>query len=183
MGYFYSVVRRQMSTSTSPLIALAGVAVGFLLGEGSRYGRYRLEIWRNKRLIKTELTSVLAQLPQKCDILHQAIEHMKQKRFMPTMSVRTVTVGYDSVQKALYPHLTPIERNCLHVIFERLRVADEQMDRLEEAFLRAVNDKVHTDPWLAFISRCEELLESYDIVAELAQAYVSGKPINVFEQR
>jgi hypothetical protein len=89
-----------MQGSSSPWIALAGVAVGFLLGEGSRYVRYRVEISRNKRLVKAELQTVLAQLPQKCDILNQAIEHMKSQRFMPTLSVRTVTLGYNAVQEA-----------------------------------------------------------------------------------
>ena len=170
-----------MSTiGSSPWIALAGVAVGFLPGEGSRYLRYRIEIWRNKRLVRTELQSVLGQLPQKRDILVQAIGQMKEKRFLPLVSVRTGTVGYYSVQELLYPHLRPIERNCLHIIFERLRIADEQMDRMEEAFVRALKENVLADPWGIFIRRCEELLDSYDAVAKLARSYLEGKPIDVF---
>jgi phytoene/squalene synthetase len=96
------------------------------------------------------------------------------------ISVNTVTLGYYSVQESLYPHLKPIERNCLHIIFERLRVADEQMDGMEKAFMRAVKDKVLADPWSVFAGRCEELLASYDVVAELATSYLAGKPIDVF---
>lgn len=169
-----------MTESSSPWIALAGVAVGFLLGEGSRYMRYRIDIWRSKILVKAELRSVIAQLPQKCDILNQAIEHMKNQRFMPTVSVRTVTLGYYAVQESLYPHLKPIERNCLHVIFERLRIADEQMDEFESSFMRAIKDKIPTDPWGTFIGRCEELLASYAVVEHLAQSYLAGKPEDVF---
>ena len=167
----------------SPWIALVGVAVGFLLGEGSRYIRYRVEIWRNKRLVRTELQSVLAQIPQKRDILNQAIASMKHQRFMPMLSVGTVTLGYYSVQESVYPHLKPIERNCLHIIFERLRVADEQMDGMEEAFMRAVRDKVPADPWGVFVGRCEELLTSYDVIADLASSYLAGKPVDVFAQQ
>jgi hypothetical protein len=175
---------KQMSASDSSLlIAFAGVAVGFFLGEGSRYLRYRVEIWRNKRLVRTELKSVLAQLPQKRDILNQAISHMTQQRFLPMLSVSTVTIGYYSVQESLYPHLKPIERNCLHIIFERLRVADEQMDGMEETFLRTVKEEVQVDPWGTFIGRCEELLTSYDVVAELAQSYLAGKPVDVFANK
>lgn len=168
---------------SSPLIALAGVAVGFLLGEGSRYLRYHVEIWRNKRLVLTELESVLAQLPQKRDIINQAISYMRQQRFLPMLSVSTVTVGYYSVQESLYPHLKPIERNCLHIIFERLRVADEQMDSMEEIFIRAVKEKVQADPWGTFIGRYEDLLASYDVVAELAQSYLDEKPVDVFANK
>ncbi len=142
--------------------------------------RYRVDIWRNRRLVLTELQSVLAQIPQKRDILHQAMAHMKEQRFLPMVSVGTVTLGYYSVQASLYPHLTPMERNCLHIIFERLRVADEQMDGMEEGFMRAIKDKVLTDPWNVFANRCEELLTSYDMVAELATSYLEKNPIDVF---
>ncbi|HUW26782.1 MAG TPA: hypothetical protein VMW07_09710 [Gallionella sp.] len=168
---------------SSSLIAFAGIAIGFSLGEGSRYIRYRAEIWRSKRLVRTELKSVLAQLPQKRDILNQAISHMRQQRFLPMLSVNTVTVGYYSVQESLYPHLKPIERNCLHIIFERVRVADEQMDSMEEFFILAVKEKVQADPWGTFIGRYEDLLASYDVVAELAQSYLDGKPVDVFANK
>jgi hypothetical protein len=120
------------------------------------------------------------QLPHKQDILLQAISHLKQKRFMPTLSVRCVTTGYCSVLDDLYPHLSLHERNCLHVIYERIRVADELMDSLETSFVSAVKDKVIGDPWSTYIGRLEELLESYRVVTQLAREYVSGKVIDVF---
>jgi hypothetical protein len=123
----------------------------------------------------------LTQLPQKRDILQQAINHIKEKRFMPTLSVRVVATGYYSVLDTLYPHLKPIERNCLHVIFERLRVADEIMDQFEESFVRAVKDKIVPDPCVTFSERLEELLQSYSVVEQLARSYLNGKPIDVFQ--
>ena len=173
-----------MSTQSpfTPWIALAGVVLGFLLGEGTHYARYRWEIWRNKRIVRTELQTILSQLPQKRDIIRQAIAHMKQQRFMPTLSVRSVTTGYRSVLDDLYPHLSLIERNCLHVIYERLRVADEQMDGLEESFTKAVKDKIIDDPWSAYVGRLEELLESFTVIEHLARNYVANKPVDVFAQ-
>ena len=156
--------------------------LGFLLGEGTRYARYRWEIWRNKRIVRTELQTILSQLPQKRDIIRQAIAHMKQQRFMPTLSVRSVTTGYRSVLDDLYPHLSLIERNCLHVIYERLRVADEQMDGLEESFTKAVKDKIIADPWSAYVGRLEELLESFTVIEDLARNYIVNKPVDVFAQ-
>ena len=161
-------------------IGLTGVVVGFLLGEGARYARYRWEIWRNRRIIRTELQTILAQLPQKQDILRQAIGHFKQQRFMPTLSVRTVTTGYRAVLSDIYPHLTLAQRNCLHVIYERLRIADEQMDGLEDSFTRAMREKIISDPWVTYVGRLEELLESYSVVDSLARAYIANQPIDVF---
>lgn len=169
-------------SSLSPWIALAGVVVGFLLGEGSRYARYRWEIWRNKKIVWTELQTILSQLPQKRDILRQAIAHLKQQRFMPTLSVHSVVTGYHSVLDDLYPHLSLVERNCLHVLYERLRVADEQMEGFEESFINAVKDKIIDDPWSAYTGRLEELLQSFDVVEHLARAYIAKKTIDVFSQ-
>lgn len=164
-------------------IGIIGVVVGFVLGEGSRYARHRWEIWRNKRIIRTELQSILSQIPDKQDILRQAIGHFKQQRFMPTLSVRSVTTGYYAVLEDVYPHLSTAERNSLHVIYERLRVADEQMDQLEDTFVRAVKDKIITDPWTTFTGRLEELLESYKVIDHLAREYLAKRPVDVFGSR
>ena len=168
------------TTTAAPWFALVGVALGFLLGEGSRYARYRWDIFRNRKLVRAELQAVLAQLPQKRDILQQALAHLREQRFMPTLSCRTVTTGYYSVLEQLYPHLSLRERTCLHIIFERLRVADEQTDEFEKGFVGALKDKIIGDPWTAFAGRLEELLASYQVVEDLARSYLAGKPEDVF---
>ena len=123
---------------------------------------------------------MLAQLPFKRDILAQSVVHMKNQRFLPMIATATITAGFSSIQELLYPHLTSVERNCLHIVFERLRVLDEQMAGMEGEFLRAVKDKVLTEPWATFRGRCEELLASCDVVAELAQSYLDRSPIDVY---
>ena len=168
-------------TNSSPWIALLGVALGFMLGEGSRYAKYRLQIRRNRGIVGAELRSVLAQLPQKRDILNQAIGHLRKERFMPTLSVRMVATGYHSVLEDLYPHLRPLERNCLHVVFERLRVADDQLDQFEDIFVSALKDKIVSNPWVTYRERLEQLAASYLIVEELAHSYLAGAPIDVFQ--
>jgi cell division protein FtsB len=168
------------TTTAAPWFAFIGVALGFLLGEGSRYARYRWDIHRNRKLVVAELQAILAQLPQKRDILHQAIAHLNEQRFMPTLSCRTVTTGYYSVLEQLYPHLSLRERTCLHIIFERLRVADEQMDEFEKSFIGALKDKLVGDPWSIFSGRLQELLDSYQVVEDLARSYLTGEPIDVF---
>lgn len=168
-------------TSISPWwIGLAGVALGFLLGEGARYARYRWDIWRDKRMIRTELQTILSQLPQKKDILNQAIAHFSNKQFMPTRSVRFITTGYRATLENLYPHLSLIERNCLHIIYEHLRIVDEHMDELEETFIGAVKDKIIPDPVKVYAERLQQLLEALNVVDKLARAYLDNKPIDVF---
>ena len=166
--------------SLSPWVGLIGVGIGFMLGEGSRYIRYRVEICRNKKLIIAELKSVLSQIPYKKDILTQAVAHLREGRFMPTTSVRSITTGYYSVLESLYPHLSLLERNCLHVIFERIRVVDDLMDSLEDSFTKAMKEKIIPDVPATYASRLEELIESLITVEYLSNSYISRVPINVF---
>lgn len=171
-----------MSDPTTPQSwwALAGVVVGFFLGEGSRYLRYRYDIWRNRRLVKEELRSVLSQLPLKADILRQAIRKLSERQVLSTRSVHLIATGYSSVLSDLYPHLSLIERNCLHAIYERLRVADALMDEFENDFIRALREKVIGDPWTAYAGRLDDVLHSLHDVEELAKSYLSDSPIDVF---
>lgn len=99
---------------------------------------------------------------------------------MPTLSCRTVATGYYSVLEDLYPHLSLRERTCLHIIFERLRVADEQAHGFGRNFIGAVKDKILPDPWNTFAGGLEELLESYSVIEQLARSYLAGKPEDVF---
>lgn len=99
---------------------------------------------------------------------------------MPTLSVHLITTGYSSVLSQLYPHLSLTERNCLHVIYERLRVADEAMDEFESDLIQAVKEKIIDDPWESAIGRLEDLRHSLSVVEELARSYLTGKPTDVF---
>jgi xanthosine utilization system XapX-like protein len=171
-----------MSTPSpiQPWVALIGAIVGFLLGEGSRLVRHYWQIHRNKQLVKAALKAILAQLPDKKDILNKAIISMRGGRLLPMVSVRVLAIGYQSVLEELYPHLSDLQQHCLHVIYERLRVADQFMDSFEDNFTKAIREKTFPDPFAVYIGKTEEMLESYKVVEDLAQSYLSCKPIDVF---
>ena len=166
--------------TAQPWWTLAGVVIGFSLGEGTRYARYRWDIHRNKRLVREELKSALAQLPQKKEILVKAKSSLGRKGTLDMQSVHVNTKGYSAVLEALYPHLTLVERNCLHVIYERLRVVDAFMDSFERDFLEVLRNAQLSDPWNGFQGRIDDQLRSLDVVAQLASAYLARQPIDVF---
>ncbi len=122
----------------------------------------------------------MSQLPQKADILRQAIAKLRNKQVLPMVSVHAITTGYSGALSDLYPRLSLVERNCLHVIYERLRVADEVMDSFDKDIVAALRDKVVGDPWTAYADRLEDILCSLDIVEQLTKSYLSGKPVDVF---
>src|SRR5215470_3990716 len=104
-------------------LGLAGVAVGFALGEGSRYLRYRFRIRRLKGVLRSEAQSLLNQIGFKRDIIRQALAVMAKQDFLPTLAVRSITTGYDEYFGEVYEHLTDLERNCLHNIYQRVTLA------------------------------------------------------------
>jgi hypothetical protein len=113
--------------TSSSFWGLVGVVIGFALGEGARYIRYRWRIHRLKGVIDTELKSLLYQIDQKKDIIGQAIDRLKQKKFLPTQSIPAMTTAYRKFFGEVYEHLCPIQRNCVHNVYERLHLASEDM--------------------------------------------------------
>ena len=160
--------------------SLIGVALGFSLGEGSRCVRKRLHIRKLKGAVRTELKAILAQIDDKEDILGQAIKALEKMGILPMAAVRFITTGYGSYIEDLYEHYSDIDRNCLHVIYERLRLADSLTESFFEDFQRAIKDKVLDDPWKAYIAHLGELAESYKVVRNLISSFLAGNAEDVF---
>ncbi len=160
--------------------ALFGVLLGFGLGEGTHYIRHRLRIRRLRKLIFAELKCVLAQIPQKKDIVSQIVESLCRQEIMPGTSVPVLSLGYRTNIGELYPHLTPEQRNCLHVIHERLAVSESVLDSYATDIVAAIQEKVIVDPFTTFQDRMGEILQSYKVVERLIESYLTGKPIDVF---
>ena len=90
----------------APLWGVIGVVVGWLLGEGSRLLHARLRIQKLKRMLREELKSILAQLPQKRDILHKLREALGNNRILSGMGVSTIVTAYSYALPELYEHLS-----------------------------------------------------------------------------
>ncbi|MBN8476774.1 hypothetical protein [Sulfuritalea sp.] len=163
-----------------PPWTLAAVFLGFMLGEGSRYIRERLRVFRLKRTIQKELESIQRQIPQKKEIVSQIIGNLGKRVLLPGLSVPIISLGYDELIKAVYEHLSPLQRNCLHVIYERLRVADNTLANFKDDFLAMIKAGVLADPWKAFADQFQDINASYDVVEDLIASYLSNRPIDVF---
>jgi uncharacterized membrane protein YccC len=164
----------------NPFWALTGTVLGFILAEGSRALRDRRRIRRLKTALCQELRSILAQIPQKVDIVNQMMESVRRQRILPGLSVPILDMIYKQYGPELYPYLSLQDRNCLHVIYERLLIADTLLGSFEEDLRTARAEAVIQDSFQAYHDRLSELLESYKVVEKLIQSYLSGKPIDVF---
>jgi len=169
----------QLLTSSS-FWGLVGVLVGFALGEGARYVRYRWRIHRLKKVIDTELKSLLHQIDQKKDIIGQAIDRLKQKKYLPTQSIPAMTTAYNEFFGEVYEHLCPIQRNCVHNVYERVHLADKVLDSFERDFLTAIKDKIIGDPFQAYSDRLEEVQQGLNEGQELIRGYLEGNPKDIY---
>lgn len=160
--------------------SVVGIIIGFMLGEGSRWIRYKLRVRKLKQMIKDELKSILAQIPQKREIVNLIIQRLKQGRFLSGLSVRAINIGYKQHIAELYEHLSFHQRNCLHVIHERLDIADKVLFSFEHDFASALKEKIIARPFDAYRGHFEEILESYKVATKLIKGYLAGNPEDVF---
>lgn len=73
-----------------------------------------------------------------------------------------------------------MQRNCLHVTYERVRVTDEVMDSFQDNVLEAVREGTISKPFEVFASILDDMLKSLEVVEELAKSYLARTPTDVF---
>ncbi|MAL98034.1 MAG: hypothetical protein CL583_06245 [Alteromonadaceae bacterium] len=161
-------------------MAIVGVLLGFMLGEGARWIRYRYSIRVAKAALAAEIRADFAQLPKKLDIFQQSVSAMKKGQVLRMQSVHFAVSGYNRAISGFYPHFTTKERTCLHVIYENFRIVDEFMDEFEDRIVAATKDEAIRDPWTIYINKCNDLMASLEVQKHLAQSYLEGKPEDVF---
>lgn len=172
-----------MFSIPTPAWGLIGVLLGFLLGEGNRLVQEKCRIRKQKKVLEAELRSMRDQIESKEDILLRAIQACKAGRVLPMISVRTVRTGFDAYLNDLYIEYSELERNCLHVIYERVRICDEIMDSFEKDFQESLTSEIVKQPFDVAVSKLEELLQSYDVVDGLIQSFLDGTPEVVFARQ
>lgn len=165
------------------IISLAGVLVGFALGEGSRWIRDRSRRSRLRKALRAELVTIRAAVQDKGEILGAAHESLALRRVLPLGAVHFPRTIYEAHGEDIVPWLKPIERNILHVIYERTRVSDEVMDAHEAKITAVIGAGVVDDPFLAARNTLTELTESNALVVQLIDSFLDDNPIDVFPKR
>ena len=164
------------------MLTLAAVCLGFLLSQFATTWR---DIWKGrkaKRLISEELSSNLAILPQKREIIGQIIRELSRKKILPGESVPFMTTSYDLNLHLAYEYLKPLQRDSLHVIYERAKQSDAYLSRFESELLKHLDLKLIPNPYAMFVVRMREILETYRVIEDLSTKYISDMPVDVFRR-
>ena len=165
---------------TEAIWSLLGVVLGFALAEGAQWlKRYRLRKRLRESLV-AELQSITRMVPSKVDVLSQAKRHFKVSRVMPAQATRFPRDIYLRVIVEAPEILEKWERDCLHIIYERLRVVDDAMDSMEERFI-SMNSACSSEQAIsAAVGSIDDLKYALSQTSELAQSVISGKRVDVY---
>ena len=109
------------------------------------------------------------------------IAALEKHQLLPGISVGIINTGYHHHIEEIYEHLSVYQRNCLHVIHERLRVADVVMNDYMEDFQAASRDKIVVDPIATFKTLLGDIDASYKLVESLIGEYLDRRPPDVFD--
>lgn len=162
------------------LLSLLGVVLGFILAEGTQWlKRHKLRIRFRKSLV-AELESITRMVPSKVDVLYQAESHFKTERVMPTQSTRFPRDIYSRIIIEAPEILKDWERDCLHIIHERLRVIDNSMDSMEERFISISSSYSREQAISAAVGSIDDLRGALSQTSELAQSVISGECVDVY---
>jgi len=117
---------------TGEIFTLLGVMLGFGLSEISQWIKRYLSQKAIRKSLDSELMSILRMIPEKEDILSQAHTKLSSSEFMPTKCAHFSRYIYERVIDVAPALLSDLERDCLHVAYENLRIIDVTMDSTEE---------------------------------------------------
>lgn len=76
--------------------------------------------------------------------------------------------------------MSKLQRNCLHVIYEKLRVADDFLDNFKKNIIETIKERIVEQPFEAFTGHLEDIQGSYKAVSELIDSYLNKEVIDVF---
>ena len=133
--------------------------------------------------INAELESNYHEIHQKKDHLKKIIANLNKNKILPGTSVEFVDVYYTNYHKELIPHISTLEKNSLHVIYNRLKIVDKKMDSFEEDILKFLSLKTYENYekiFSMFINRMNDLLFILESNEKLIKEHLAKKPRDVF---
>jgi hypothetical protein len=162
------------------LWSLLGVFVGFLLAEGTQWVKSKISNRELRKGLIAELQSIIRMIPSRIDILQQAECHLKNSNLMPTASTHFPNNIYRNIINNNPDVITPNERDCLHILYERLRIIDASMDNLESRLTTITSTYSEAQGIEASLAAVRDLKEALTSSTPLAQSVIDKNPIDVY---
>lgn len=162
------------------IFGLLGVIVGFLLSEIAQTWREERRIGQAKDALINELRSLRAEIPQLRDACIRTSVALRRGELPSAQAVPAITAAYDAYFPILHEQLSVKERNCLHIIYSRLKAADRVLSDIERDLTAAMAQGMYEDPFGVFADRLSAVCDTYDVIDELIKSFLDGRPVDVF---
>jgi hypothetical protein len=162
-----------------PFWSILGVLVGFLLGEGTRYFRYKIRILRLKRVVREELKTIIMYTNLKIDFIETKLLELLRNKKIPTGNVtKTITIGFNHHFSELYEYFSPIQRMYLHLIYQNIEVGEQTLSSIKNDLISTLNSNIFDDPYQPSILTLESTIELYKNTKSLIEEYLKNKCID-----
>jgi predicted MPP superfamily phosphohydrolase len=162
------------------LWSLLGVLVGFILSEGTQLVKSKFSEKELREGLLAELQAITRMIPSRHDILLQAEHHLNNSHSMPTTSTHFPSSIYKKIIASNPNIISPKERDCLHVLYERLRIIDEAMDNFESRLTTISSAHSPSQAIKASLASVHDLQEALNVSSTLAKSVIDKSPINVY---
>jgi len=160
---------------------LVFLVIGFSLNQG---WQWLVKFHRRGEILaasRAELISLRGQLKDKADIVSKILHALDCGRTLPANSVRAMDFVYRNFIVELQLKLSPIERACLHVIYERVRILDCELEQFESSYASLSQAKGDDLASEYHAVRLRDLLGLCEKTDKLIDMYLLGNPPKVFE--
>jgi hypothetical protein len=158
---------------------LIGVGVGFALSFGADRIKARQRLKSLRSALAHELDANLRIVHEKRRILAQVEELIPKGRLLPPNGVRFVSVVYFNHFPELSSHITQLDRNSLHVIYESQRIFDDLCEAMDRQLTDLAVRNELRGAMTTFLVKLPDLKDQLSMLDKLLAAHISGNPIDV----
>lgn len=171
--------------SSDGIIALAGVVVGFLLSEGSSTYKKYVERKDGKEALFDGVRFNHQQTMNKIDILNQAIDALKKKRFLSTKCGKYSTTEFESLYPVALPRLNQLEKDNLRHLNSFYITIDRLLDGFDETFKNDIDNASNRQNTIesvyeAAIIQLDNIKQSLSTNLGLSSRLLEKNPLSIF---
>lgn len=162
------------------LWSILGVVIGFGLAELTQWFKVRRIEQSLRAGLVAELKAIVRMIPHKVHVISQAEAVLDSSRIMNTSSTHFPDHVYHRILETAPSLLSGTERDCLHILYERLRITDQMMDGLEGRFHHISETHTIEMAVRGTAGALDDVKAGLTHSGDLANSAIKGNPIDVY---
>ena len=157
---------------------LLGVLIGFALSFVWEWVKDRKRRKQIKINLVKELESIQGQIKEKKRAIVDVQNALDKGSFLDPKTTHVNCMVYTNSIGEIYSEMDVLSLNCLHLIYERIRLAEDILDTFKDDFITHSNSR-DRDAFSIGKVILKDVMESYDKTIKLVDSFLKGEPIDV----